>query len=154
MASLEDIVREAMIRAGRTPGGGGDSSNNEPGGTDSQGDAAQSNDETSDQQETDKLILQCVFEVVQMQCYTIKRLGDIRRTIKNVLKALVKENDYVTLGVIKRYVDPRNRALVKSILNRAIDTGLVISTSVEDVVLYQINHIHAETVFNYLERVK
>src|ERR1700747_1418837 len=156
MASLEDVVKEAMRRAGRPVPTSTSTSTVESDSTDSQVDNIQTTDtQDSGTPETEKLITQCVYEIIQMPCYNIKHLAAIRRTLRNVLKALVKENEYVTIGVIKRYVDPRNRYLVKSILNRAIDLKLVLSSVIEDhdTTIYQINHEHAEEVFNYLERV-
>lgn len=132
---IEDIVKQALVRTGEANTQGKDTGLTQ-----------------AQTQDTERLITDCVLEVVQMSCYNIKQLADIRRTIRNVFKALVKEKDYITLGVIKRYVDARNRALVKSILTKASDVGLVITMSVEDTVVYKLNHQHAEEIFAYLER--
>lgn len=144
MADLESIVREAMKRAGKLPASGVVNSNESD---------TPTQDTENNPDEAEKLIIQCVFEVMQMPCFDVKQLAAIRRTLKSVLKSLVKESEYVTIGVIKRYVDPRNRHFVKAILNRTIDVGLVITTQIDDTVIYQINHKHAEDVFKYLERV-
>lgn len=103
--------------------------------------------------EIDKLVTDCVLEVVQMPCHNIKQLAAIRRTLKNVLKALVKERDSITIGVVKRYVEPKNRFLVKSILCKLVDACVISSTTIEDKILYQIDHRHANDIFSYLERV-
>lgn len=144
MTDLMDIAKEALARAGHTHSQEGDPTSS----TGAQVEPGQTLD-------TEKLITQCVMEIVQMPCYDVKQLADIRRTLRSVLKALIKESEYITIGVIKRYVDPRNRALVKSVLNRMIDIGLVCTATIEssDTIIYQINHVHADTVFNYLERV-
>lgn len=149
MTDLPEIVLEAMKRAGMTPV--------------TQESTAQSASTTTDIQtphtthepsDSEKLITDCVLEVIQMSCYGVQQVADVRRTLRSVLKALVKERDYITIGKVKSYVNSRNRNLVKPILDRASEVGLVLSTMIEATMIYKINYMHAEAILTYLEHSK